>query len=89
MNSHPILKKIVCAESTESVTRYCQAITINFKDRKIGLLDTPGKGDGKGAEVDISNQISIVRVIKSFDKKIYPILLFSLKDAGGRLQYLK
>jgi len=55
----------------------------------IGILDTPGPGDTKCAEVEMSNSISIVRVIKNCKKPIFPILLFSSKDAGARLQHLK
>jgi hypothetical protein len=55
----------------------------------IGILDTPGRGDTKCAEVEMSNSISIVRVIKNCKKPIFPILLFSSKDAGARLQHLK
>ena len=60
----------------------------NGKD-VIGILDTPGRGDTKCAEVEMSNSISIVRVIKNCRKRIYPILLFSSKDGGARLQHLK
>lgn len=55
----------------------------------VGILDTPGRGDTKCAEVEMSNSISIVRVIKNCKKKIYPVLLFSPKDGGAKLQHLK
>ena len=52
---HPQLRRIVAAQSYESVTRYCQAIHIIHKEEDIGILDTPGSGDTKCAEVDMSN----------------------------------
>jgi hypothetical protein len=52
------------------------------------IIDTPGKGDTKSAEVEISNAISIVHSINASEKPIYPVLLFSSRDGGARLDGL-
>ncbi len=55
----------------------------------ISILDTPGRGDTKCAEMEMSNSISIVRVITNCNKPIYPVLLFSSKNAGARFERLR
>jgi hypothetical protein len=47
-------------------------------------LDTPGRGDTKNAEVDISNAVGIVRTIRKARIPIYPVILFSPEDSGSR-----
>ena len=55
LKDHKQLQKIICADSTQSVTRYCQAVHTMHNEEVIGILDTPGSGDTKCAEVDMSN----------------------------------
>ena len=92
----PIAKELndfISSGALRSVTRYINAIKITFenKDRdeeQITLVDTPGFGDTQSVEVDISNTIGIVRsAIKA--KQVYPVLLFSKKNQGGRSEILK
>jgi len=49
------------------------------------ILDTPGRGDTKSSEVEISNAISILHAMRAAKGiPIYPVLLFSGKDWGSR-----
>ena len=49
------------------------------------ILDTPGRGDTKSSEVEISNAISILHAMRAAKGiPIYPMLLFSSKDMGSR-----
>jgi hypothetical protein len=56
----------------------------NNVKKKVIFLDTPGRGDTKNAEVDISNAVGIVRTIRGAQIPIYPVILFSPEDSGSR-----
>ncbi len=50
------------------------------------ILDTPGRGDTKSSEVEISNAISILHALRAAKGiPVYPILLFSGKETGARM----
>jgi hypothetical protein len=49
----------------------------------ITLVDTPGLFDLKNAEVDVSNQLGIVKALSSVES-IRPFIVFSYKRLGAR-----
>ena len=92
LRRNPYLERIVSKKSMESVTRYCSPIFLKSRDpitnekKLLVILDTPGRGDLKSSEVEISNAISILHAMRAAKGvPIYPVLLFSGKETGARL----
>lgn len=52
------------------------------------LVDTPGLFDLKNAEVDVSNQIGIIKALSSV-RSVKPFIVLSYKKLGARGEDLK
>jgi len=83
LKANPILLRNVATDHNKSTTRYIYALKTQFGDKIIGLMDTPGVKDTESAEVDMSNALSIVKIISKCDKPIFPVILFSDRDMGS------
>jgi hypothetical protein len=76
-----------------SITRYINPLHVTFinqdeEEDSFEIVDTPGFGDTQSVEVDISNTIGIIRSVTKANK-VYPVFLFSEKNAGGRAEIMK
>lgn len=93
------LKSMKISYHACSETRFLNCVEISaFKERKVGkrtikdnvnlsFCDTPGFEDTRGPELNIANSLGIVNSIKQ-TKSVRPMIVFSEKDMGDRLQGL-
>ena len=85
------LDEFIRSDSSESVTKAIHAKGLVLPDgRHIVLCDTPGFGDTKGVEMEISNGLMIVRSLKQA-KSVKPVLVVNGAELvttarGGQLQ---
>ena len=55
------LSQVEMSAMSESCTKHIIAINVTFKDQNFLICDSPGMGDTRGPEIDISNTYSLVK----------------------------
>jgi ribosome biogenesis GTPase A len=88
------LKLVKVSPYARSETRFIRPIKINKKDlgglfsEEVILVDTPGLFETKSAEVDVSNQLGIIKGI-SKAQSVQPVILFSYLKLGAKCENIK
>jgi hypothetical protein len=73
-----IREEFKISSSSESVTRWANVTKIPAiwsGKKKIFLIDTPGLGDNRGVEIDITNNMGTVKLLKTLGKGRIAIVL--------------
>lgn len=82
------LNKVICSWKAKSETRFVTPIVINHGINEVTLADTPGSEDTQSSEIEFANILGVQRAIGQA-KSVRPVILFSFKNVGDRLQNLK
>jgi hypothetical protein len=88
---NPDLLNVKVSPYSRSETRYIRPIKIkvgNSIQEVMTLVDSPGLFDLKNAEVDVSNQIGIIKALSSV-RSVKPFIVLSYKKIGARGENLK
>lgn len=87
------LKSVQTSSAFTSETRIINAVKLDptvfqGEPKDVYLCDSPGFGDTRGSEIDISNGIALVKALRGA-KSVRPIIVFSKEDVCSRGQGYK
>ena len=92
VTNNKALDSVTCRPDKKSETRYINIVNVNidsnkarlknYKDKVI-LCDCPGLSDTNGPEVDISNSLSIIKMLKLVNS-VKPVVLIPFEEFEGR-----
>lgn len=82
------LSKVKMSAMSESCTKHIIAINVKYKDKNFLVCDSPGIGDTRGPEIDISNIYGLVKAAQSC-KHVLPVIVCSRESMGERMKGLK
>jgi ribosome biogenesis GTPase A len=88
------LKLVKVSPFARSETRFIRPIKIDKKQlgdlfsEEVILVDSPGLFETKRAEVDVSNQLGIIKGISKAES-VQPVILFSYLKLGSRCENIK
>lgn len=88
------LQQVKVSPFAKSETRFVAPITIDMKDLgdKTGgsvlLVDSPGCGDTRSEEVDLSNSFGLLKAIEK-SKSIVPVIIISYVHLHGTAEIFK
>jgi len=85
-----VLAEFAVSGSATSVTKTIHATTVSLPNgENVTICDTPGFGDTKGVEMEISNGLGVIHALKKA-RSVKPVLVFDREVmAGGRYAMLR